>query len=59
MYCELTRVNFEKTPKTGKYATKVYKEWNEKRGKSKSSGVLLGIMKIKHKSGRDIKQLKK
>jgi parallel beta-helix repeat protein len=31
--------NFEKTPKTSRYAPKVYKEWVGKRGKSKSSIV--------------------
>jgi hypothetical protein len=28
---------FEKPPKTSRYAPKVYREWDGKRGKSKSS----------------------
>jgi len=32
-----TKEDFEKTPKNREICPKVYKEWNEKRGKSKSS----------------------
>jgi hypothetical protein len=36
-YACYTFENFEKTPKNREICPKVYKEWNEKRGKSKSS----------------------
>ena len=43
-FCESTlynKENFEKTPKTSRYAPKVYREWGGKRGKSKYSKVNL------------------
>jgi hypothetical protein len=35
----MTSEYFEKPPKTSRYAPKVYKEWDGKRGKSKSSSM--------------------
>ena len=38
---ESSKENFEKPPKTSRYAPKVYKEWGGKRGKSKFSKVVV------------------